>query len=54
MRNVFLQCHYAKEGHFRQAWTTVDGKRFDAVHYGMLREDWLRQTITPVNWHDER
>ena len=54
MRNVFLQCHYVKEGHFRQAWTTVDGKRFDAVHYGILREDWLRQTITPVNWHDER
>lgn len=53
MRNVFLQCNYVKEGHFRKAWATVDGKRLDAVHYGILRADWINQTITLVNWNDE-
>ena len=53
MRNVFLQCNYVKEGHFRKAWASVDGKRLDAVHYGILREDWINQIATPVNWNDE-
>lgn len=53
MRKVFSQCNYAKEGHFRKAWVTVEGKQFDSVCYGILREDWISQTITPVNWSDE-
>ena len=53
MRKVFLQCNYVKEGHFRKAWATVDGKRLDSICYGILREDWINQTITPINWNDE-
>ena len=53
MRKVFLQCNYAKEGHFRKAWAAVDGKRLDSICYGILREDWINQTITPMNWNDE-
>ncbi|KAM3093969.1 GNAT family N-acetyltransferase [Phormidesmis sp. 146-35] len=53
MRKVFLQCNYVKEGHFRKAWVTVDGKRLDSICYGILREDWINQTITPINWNDE-
>lgn len=48
MRKVFRQCGYAKEGHYRKSW---DG--FDAIHYGILREDWQSGNVTPVNWHDE-
>jgi RimJ/RimL family protein N-acetyltransferase len=54
MRKVFLQCNYVKEGHFRKAWTADAGKRLDSIHYGILREDWINQTITPVNWDDDR
>jgi RimJ/RimL family protein N-acetyltransferase len=52
MRKVFLHCNYVKEGHFRHAWVTEAGIPFDAIHYGILREDWINQTITPINWHD--
>jgi RimJ/RimL family protein N-acetyltransferase len=52
MRKVFLACNYVKEGHFRKAWATVDGKRLDSICYGILREDWINQTITPTNWND--
>jgi RimJ/RimL family protein N-acetyltransferase len=53
MRNIFLQCNYVKEAHYRKAWSTADGKQLDAVTYGILREDWVNQTTTPVNWDDE-
>jgi len=52
MRKVFLKCNYVKEGHFRKAWMADEGKRFDSIHYGILREDWMNQTITPVDWGD--
>lgn len=53
MRRVFLHCGFVKEAHFRQAWTADDGQRFDAVGYGILRRDWINQTLTPVQWNDE-
>ena len=49
MRQVFRKCNYAKEGHYRQGWG--DGK--DAVHYAILRQDWLSGNQTPVGWNDE-
>jgi RimJ/RimL family protein N-acetyltransferase len=53
MRRVFQKCYFVKEGHHRQAWTTANGQCFDAVHYAILREDWKKQSVTPVNWNDE-
>jgi RimJ/RimL family protein N-acetyltransferase len=48
MRAVFRACGYLKEGHYRQAW-----QGHDAIHYGLLRQDWETGQSTPVNWHDE-
>jgi RimJ/RimL family protein N-acetyltransferase len=53
MRRVFRRCGFVKEAHFRRAWTDIDGQRFDAVGYGILRDDWAKQTLTPVLWDDE-
>jgi RimJ/RimL family protein N-acetyltransferase len=53
MRGVFQRAGYAKEAHYRQSWPDEHGQRFDAVGYGILREDWARKTITPVDWYDE-
>ena len=53
MRRTFCSCGYVKEGHFRKDWSSSDGKRFDTVKYGILREDWISGAITPVPWNDE-
>jgi len=53
MQKVFRQCNYVKEGHFRKTWSTVDGKKLASIRYAILREDWINQTITPVNWDNE-
>ncbi len=52
MRKVFVRCGYAKEGHIRKSWSGEDGKKYDTVIYGILLEDWLNKTVTPVNWND--
>jgi RimJ/RimL family protein N-acetyltransferase len=53
MRGAFRHCGYAKEAHYRQAWPGENGQFFDTVGYGILREDWAKQTVTSVNWDDE-
>jgi RimJ/RimL family protein N-acetyltransferase len=53
MRLVFRRCGFVKEAHFRRAWTDAGGQRFDAVGYGILRDDWAKQRVTPVLWDDE-
>jgi len=53
MRKVFRSCHFAKEGHYRKDWSAANGKAFDTVKYGLLREDWKTKKVTPVNWNDE-
>ena len=50
MRKTFISNRYAKEGHYRKDWTAADGKRFDTVKYGILREDWVSGETTPVDW----
>src|SRR5690606_34311655 len=56
MRKVFKKCGFLKEGHHRKSWET-DGLEYneypDAVVYGILRDDWQNNTVTPVNWDDE-
>lgn len=53
MRKVFRSCFFAKEGHIRNDWASSDGKMYDIVKYGLLRDDWKNQRITPVRWDDE-
>lgn len=53
MRQLFSQCGYIKEGHWRKSWPTEENTYLDAVGYGILREDWEQKKITPVNWNDE-
>lgn len=53
MRKVFRACGFVKEAHYRKAWPGADGRRYDGIGYVILREDWERGSITPVNWDDE-
>lgn len=52
MRKVFLKGGYAKEAHFRKAWVCNNGDVFDAIGYGITKEDWKNDTVTPVVWED--
>lgn len=53
MRKTFRSNRYVKEGHYRKDWSSSNGERFDTVKYGILREDWISGTTTPVVWSDE-
>ncbi|MEU0386198.1 GNAT family N-acetyltransferase [Streptomyces chartreusis] len=53
MQRVFLQCGFAKEAHYRDAWPTQDGAYLDAVGYAILRRDWQAGSVTPVRWNSE-
>jgi len=53
MRKTFRSSGYVKEGHYRRDWSSSNGTCFDTVKYGILREDWISGTITPVLWNDE-
>jgi len=53
MRKLFLQANFIKEGHGRKSWPDDDGNYYDSIAYGILREDYLENKITPVNWNDE-
>ncbi|WP_422122179.1 GNAT family N-acetyltransferase [Planococcus sp. X10-3] len=53
MRKAFERTGFVKEGHIRQAWfSTKENRYFDAVTYGMTREDWQQGITTPVLWED--
>lgn len=53
MRKAFERTGFVKEAHIRQAWFSAKENRyFDAVTYGMTREDWQQGITTPVLWED--
>lgn len=53
MRKAFERTGFVKEAHIRQAWfSAIDNRYFDAVTYGMTREDWQQGVTTPVLWED--
>jgi len=52
MRNVFDKCSFIKEAHHRKAWKDNNGKLYDAIGYAILKEDWLCNKITKVNFND--
>lgn len=52
MRCVFHKCGFAKESHYRKAWKDKNGKLYDAVGYGITKEDWQNGKTTAVDWND--
>jgi RimJ/RimL family protein N-acetyltransferase len=53
MRRTFRACGFAKEAHYRDAWSGPDGRPYDAVGYAILRRDWISGTVTIPRWNDE-
>jgi RimJ/RimL family protein N-acetyltransferase len=53
MRKVFNKCGYAKEAYYRKASPTENGDRVASIAYGILREDWQSNSITPVQWESD-
>ena len=51
MRTVFQKCGFAKEAYHRKAWPQ-EGKLYDAIGYGITKEDWEKGETTPVDWND--
>ncbi|MDN4606365.1 GNAT family N-acetyltransferase [Sporosarcina highlanderae] len=55
MRKTFERAGFVKEAHLRNAWFSPKEKSYyDAVTYGMTREDFIAGTTTPVMWEDEK
>ncbi|MFC5602128.1 GNAT family N-acetyltransferase [Sporosarcina koreensis] len=53
MRKTFERAGFVKEAHLRKAWfSPKENSYYDAVTYGMTREDFLAGTTTPVMWED--
>jgi len=52
MRCVFHKCGFVKEAHYRKAWGGQNGKMYDSIGYGIIKEDWKNGKTTPVNWND--
>lgn len=53
MRKAFERTGFVKEAHIRQAWfAPKENRYYDAVTYGMTREDWEAGITTPVHWDD--
>lgn len=53
MRKAFERAGFVKEAHLRKAWFfPKENTYYDAVTYGMTREDYLAGTTTPVQWED--
>lgn len=55
MRKTFERAGFVKEGHLRKAWfSPKESSYYDAITYGITREDFLEGTTTPVLWDDQQ
>ena len=53
MRKTFERAGFVKEAHLRKAWfSPKENSYYDAVTYGITREDFMEGTTTPVIWED--
>lgn len=53
MRKTFERAGFVKEAHLRNAWfAPKENAYYDAVTYGITREDYAKGTTTPVVWED--
>ncbi|RPI16390.1 MAG: N-acetyltransferase [Ignavibacteriae bacterium] len=50
MRKVLEKCGFVKEAQFRKSWRVLDSENVDTIGYGILKTDWLNNTVTPVEW----
>ncbi len=54
MRKTFENAGFVKEAHLRQAWyVPKENAYYDAVTYGITRQDYFEGKTTPVSWDDE-
>lgn len=54
MRKTFERAGFVKEAQLRQAWfSPKESSYYDAVTYGMTRDDFMKGTSTPVMWDDD-
>lgn len=54
MRKTFERAGFVKEAQLRQAWfSPKESSYYDAVTYGLTREDFLKGTATPVKWDED-
>jgi len=54
MRKTFERAGFVKEAHLRNAWfSPKENMYYDAVTYGITREDFLGGKTTPVVWEDD-
>lgn len=51
MRRVLEKCLFVKEAHYRKGWSGQDGKDYDAIGYGILKEDWELGSVTELDWN---
>lgn len=55
MRKTFERAGFVKEAHLRNAWFfPKENTYYDAVTYGITREDYEGGVTTPVVWEDEK
>lgn len=55
MRKTFERAGFVKEAHLRNAWfSPKENSYYDAVTYGITREDYKGGVTTPVMWEDEK
>lgn len=55
MRKTFERAGFVKEAHLRNAWfSPKENSYYDAVTYGITREDYQGGVTTPVVWEDEK
>lgn len=52
MRKTFHNAGFVKEAVHRLSWPSEDGKLHDSIGYAILREDWVENKTTPINWDD--
>lgn len=52
MRCVLSKCGFLKEAHHRKAWPSQNQMVYDAIGYGITKEDWINGQITPLKWLD--
>lgn len=55
MRKTFERAGFVKEAHLRKAWfSPKENAYYDAVTYGITREDYKGGMTTPVVWEDDQ
>ena len=49
MRKTLSNCDFVKEGYLRSSWENKDGSIHDSICYSIIKTDWEKGIVTPVN-----